>query len=84
MRPRLRCCGRFCYWALPFGPYTCGECGAAFAGTDVPRAHQARFLEAAAELLGGPPQTPAALELCREIWRQTGPRGHVLVLPRAQ
>jgi hypothetical protein len=33
-KPRpLRCCGRFCYWRPPLGPWRCsGECGRDHAG----------------------------------------------------
>jgi hypothetical protein len=29
---RLRCCGRWCFWRPPLGPWRCGECGRDHAG----------------------------------------------------
>jgi hypothetical protein len=54
---RLRCCGRFCFWKVPLGPWCCTRCVRKFyydqCGpiADVPKAHLARFWEAIDELL---------------------------------
>jgi len=31
-RPRLRCCGRWCYWRVPIGPWACSSCERPFPG----------------------------------------------------
>lgn len=40
--PRLRCCGRFCFWKPPTGPWMCGECGKRLKGA-MPKNAQHRF-----------------------------------------
>jgi hypothetical protein len=46
---RLRCCGRWCYWRLPVGPWACTECERTFDGP-MPRNAGPRLLEHAREL----------------------------------
>lgn len=43
---RFRCCGRFCYWAVPLGPWRCSVCDRPYWGGDVPKIHRARFWRA--------------------------------------
>jgi hypothetical protein len=49
-RQRLRCCGRWCYWRLPVGPWACTQCPRRFAGP-MPRSAGPRLLDYAAEQL---------------------------------
>lgn len=42
---RPRCCGRFCYWRLPFGPWCCTTCEKAWPGP-MPASAECRFWEA--------------------------------------
>lgn len=50
IRARLRCCGRFCFWKVPLGPWACTVCDRTFEPgpgvPDVPKVHAARYLEA--------------------------------------
>lgn len=46
---RLRCCGRFCYWRLPLGPWCCGECDRRFDGP-MPKSAEGRFWDYIEEL----------------------------------
>lgn len=46
-----RCCGRFCFWRLPFGPWCCSRCDREWPAADVPAAHRGRFWEAIDELV---------------------------------
>lgn len=52
---RLRCCGRFAYWRVPLGPWACTKCDRRYwpgrGVPDIPRAHEARFWAAIAELI---------------------------------
>lgn len=41
---RIRCCGRFCFWRHPLGPWRCGECGRDQDGK-MPKSAYARFDE---------------------------------------
>lgn len=47
-RRRLRCCGRFCYWAIPYGPWRCTRCYRGLPGA-MPANAGGRLLEAAAD-----------------------------------
>lgn len=40
---RLRCCGRFCFWQVPLGPWRCTVCNLAKWGHDIPKSHRVRF-----------------------------------------
>jgi hypothetical protein len=42
---RFRCCGRYCYWRIPLGPWQCTRCDRTFNGGDVPKAAEGRFWE---------------------------------------
>lgn len=41
---RLRCCGTWCYWRLPLGPWQCGRCERTYDGP-MPRNAEGRFWE---------------------------------------
>lgn len=77
-RARLRCCGRFCFWKVPLGPWACTVCDRTFEPgpgvPDVPKVHAARYLEAIqAETDRIPPLTPAQIDWARQIVRRSGP-----------
>lgn len=73
---RLRCCGRFAFWAVPLGPWCCTTCDRKWWGVPMPRSAEARFDEAIDELRASlRPWTPAEEELARMILR-----AHLVVL----
>jgi hypothetical protein len=71
---RLRHCGRFAFWELPIGPWRCTRCDRRLAAGPMPKNAIARLLAELAEL----PPVPAS---AYEPFRQTIPRGHVLIVP---
>jgi hypothetical protein len=75
---RIQHCGRFAFWALPFGPWRCSACDRALAAGPMPRSAIARFWDAVEELPESPPLTPAQLELVHIVARQTLSPGEVL------
>ena len=42
---RLRCCGRWCFWRVPYGPWACTSCDRRFDGP-MPKSAEHRFWEA--------------------------------------
>lgn len=46
-----RCCGRWCFWRMPFGPWVCTVCDRQHPANDVPAAHRGRFWEAVGEMV---------------------------------
>jgi hypothetical protein len=67
-RQQLRCCGRFCFWAPPLGPWRCSECDRAFDGP-MPANAVGRFWDHVAELVTKvQPWTEAQRRLARRCF----------------
>ena len=62
---RLRCCGRFCFWRPPFGPWCCATCERQRPG-QMPKNAEHRFWEAVDAIVANlPPVDPELLALFR-------------------
>ena len=54
---RIRCCGRFAFWRVPLGPWSCTSCPRTFDGP-MPAAAVGRFWDhVGGELAKAPPWT---------------------------
>jgi hypothetical protein len=67
----LRCCGRWCFWRLPFGPWCCSRCDRRFDGA-MPKSGVARFWEAVDALVAKIPGTTAEHRALLELFRKGG------------
>lgn len=75
-RAALRCCGRFCFYRLPCGPWSCTRCSRTFAAA-MPASAAARLAADAAGVVW----TAEQRELARRILRSTDPRASFVGWP---
>lgn len=71
--PGLRCCGRFCFYRLPLGPWTCTRCDRTFDGP-MPSSAAARLAAAAGAVVWSAEER----DLARRILRSSDPRATFL------
>ncbi len=63
---RLRCCGRWCYWRPPLGPWCCTSCDRRFEGHPMPKSAEGRFWDYVEGVIARmPPADPNLLALFR-------------------
>ena len=68
---RLRCCGRFCFWRVPYGPWACTTCERTYDGP-MPASAEPRFWQAVAlevELAERARRAPVAPASPGWLWR---------------
>lgn len=69
---RERCCGRFAYWRVPWGPWACTRCDRVWGwGAPLPATAAARFDEAVAELVRSIEWSEDDERLAREVIEST-------------
>lgn len=65
---RLRCCGRWCYWRLPIGPWACTICPRQFDGP-MPASAVPRFWQYIDDLVARLPEsTPEQQQWAAEVF----------------
>jgi hypothetical protein len=57
---RLRCCGKFCFWRAPLGPWCCTSCDRTFEGP-MPKSAEARFWDYVDGVISWLDRRPAAV-----------------------